>query len=228
MDFMLISPVQNTATTITSFGRAMHLNSSEIGKEAFWEEAIKSDKARKAADEDELKKLRLMVSNAKGANIKIRRKVYPGVHISIDTCDTSCKDVFDNIIFIKQQENERFLEELCQLLEQENLYNLEGISQDLYFALCISYHIWEENDSMSDQATDSALERLIDLLHQHPKHTEYVKDLHIWEDIKRDRRLVHFCQQAVSLANRRWIKPEEKKAFLAEAEELFLQSTMLR
>lgn len=45
---MLISPVQNTATTITSFGRAMHLNSSEIGKEAFWEEAIKSDKARKA------------------------------------------------------------------------------------------------------------------------------------------------------------------------------------
>lgn len=130
--------------------------------------------------------------------------------------------------FIRQQENERFLEELCQLLEQENLYNLEGISQDLYFALCISYHVWEENDSMSDQATDSALERLIDLLHQHPKHTEYVKDLHIWEDIKRDRRLVHFCQQAVSLANRRWIKPEEKKAFLAEAEELFLQSTMPR
>ncbi len=62
------------------------------------------DKARKAADEDELKKLRLMVNNAKGANIKVRRKVYPGVFVSIDTCDTSCKDIFDNIIFIKQQD----------------------------------------------------------------------------------------------------------------------------
>lgn len=62
------------------------------------------DKARKAADENELKKLRAMVDNARNANIKVRRKVYPGVFVSIDTCDTSCKDVFSDIIFIKQQD----------------------------------------------------------------------------------------------------------------------------
>lgn len=62
------------------------------------------DMARKAADEDALKKLRIMVDSAKGANIKVRKKVFPGVFVSIDSCDTSCKDTFSDIIFIKQQE----------------------------------------------------------------------------------------------------------------------------
>lgn len=62
------------------------------------------DLARKAADEEDLKKLRLMVESAKGANIKVRKRVFPGVFVSIDSCDTSCKDTFDDIIFIKQQE----------------------------------------------------------------------------------------------------------------------------
>ena len=62
------------------------------------------DMARKAADEDALKKLRVMVDSAKGANIKVRKKVFPGVYVSIDSCDTSCKDTFSDIIFIKQQE----------------------------------------------------------------------------------------------------------------------------
>ncbi len=62
------------------------------------------DKARKAADEDELKKLKEMVHNAKNANIKVRRKVYPGVYVSIDTCDVFCKDEFGDIVFVKQQE----------------------------------------------------------------------------------------------------------------------------
>ncbi len=62
------------------------------------------DMARKAADEDALKKLRLMLESAKGANIKVRKKVFPGVYVSIDSCDTSCKDIFSDIIFIKQQE----------------------------------------------------------------------------------------------------------------------------
>ena len=62
------------------------------------------DMARKAADEESLRKLELMVDNAKGANIKVRKVVYPGVYVSIDTCDTHCKDVFNDIIFIKQME----------------------------------------------------------------------------------------------------------------------------
>ena len=62
------------------------------------------DLARKAADEDALRKLELMVDNGRGANIKVRRTVYPGVRVSIDTCDASCKEEFQNIIFIKQQE----------------------------------------------------------------------------------------------------------------------------
>lgn len=62
------------------------------------------DMARKAADEDALKKLRVMVDSAKGANIKVRKKVFPGVFVSIDSCDTSCKDTFSDIVFIKQQE----------------------------------------------------------------------------------------------------------------------------
>lgn len=62
------------------------------------------DMARKAADEEELRKLEAMVESARGANIKVRKRVFPGVHISIDTCDVSCKDTFDDIIFIKQQE----------------------------------------------------------------------------------------------------------------------------
>ena len=62
------------------------------------------DLARKAADEEDLKKLKLMVESAKGANIKVRKKVFPGVFVSIDSCDTSCKDTFSDIIFIKQQE----------------------------------------------------------------------------------------------------------------------------
>lgn len=62
------------------------------------------DMARKAADEDELKKLEVMVANARGANVKVRKRVYPGVFVSIDTCDAACRDTFEDIIFIKQQE----------------------------------------------------------------------------------------------------------------------------
>ncbi len=62
------------------------------------------DMARKAADEDALRKLETMVDNGRGANVKVRRKVYPGVHVSIDTCDARCKEEFQDIIFIKQQE----------------------------------------------------------------------------------------------------------------------------
>lgn len=62
------------------------------------------DKARKAADEEQLRKLEIMVESARGANIKVRRRVYPGVRISIDSCDASCKDTFEDIIFIKQKE----------------------------------------------------------------------------------------------------------------------------
>ncbi len=62
------------------------------------------DKARKAADEDQLRQLETMVESARGANIKVRRRVYPGVRVSIDSCDASCKDTFEDIIFIKQKE----------------------------------------------------------------------------------------------------------------------------
>lgn len=62
------------------------------------------DMARKAADQEALRKLEQMVDNAKGANIKVRKIVYPGVYVSIDTCDTSCKDTFKDIIFIKQMD----------------------------------------------------------------------------------------------------------------------------
>ncbi len=61
------------------------------------------DKARKAADEEQLRKLEVMVESARGANIKVRRRVYPGVRISIDSCDASCKDTFEDIIFVKQK-----------------------------------------------------------------------------------------------------------------------------
>lgn len=63
------------------------------------------DMARKAADEEELRKLDLMVESARGANIKVRRRVYPGVYVSIDSYETACKDTFSDIIFIKQQGN---------------------------------------------------------------------------------------------------------------------------
>ncbi len=61
------------------------------------------DMARRAADEDELRKLEKMLVDAKGADIKVRKRVYPGVHVSIDTSDISCKDIFEDVIFIMQQ-----------------------------------------------------------------------------------------------------------------------------
>ncbi len=63
------------------------------------------DMARKAADEESLRKLENMLVNAQGANIKVRKRVYPGVNVSIDTYDTACKDIFEDIIFLKEQGN---------------------------------------------------------------------------------------------------------------------------
>ncbi len=63
------------------------------------------DMARKASDSEELRKLETMIDNAQNAAVKVRRKVYPGVKVSIDTCDVSCKDTFSDIIFIKERDN---------------------------------------------------------------------------------------------------------------------------
>lgn len=62
------------------------------------------DRAKKAADEEELRKLQIMVDSARGADVRVAKKVYPGVHVSIDTCDARCKMEFDDVIFVKQMD----------------------------------------------------------------------------------------------------------------------------
>lgn len=46
---MLINPVNNAIGNF-SFGRKLHLDSAEIGKEAFWDEAVKSEQVRKRTE----------------------------------------------------------------------------------------------------------------------------------------------------------------------------------
>ncbi len=171
--------------------------------------------------------------------------------------------------FIRQQADEVFLEELCLLLKQEMVYNLEGISQDLYFALCMAYHLFSkesfpggvgdfpggnirdiEKDRQSEggqkssregsfqeaayqkedacERAGSALEWLEGLLYRHSRHSEYVRDLDTWEELKKEKRLVCFCQRAFSLAKKHLIGPAEQKALLEEAEEFFLQDAAPR
>lgn len=62
------------------------------------------DMARKAADEDALKKLEVLIDNAAGASVRVRKKVFPGVWVSIDTCDARCKNEFDDVIFIRKDD----------------------------------------------------------------------------------------------------------------------------
>lgn len=61
------------------------------------------DLAKKAADEDALRKLQTMVDNAKDATVRVHKFVYPGVWVSIDTCDAKCKDEFKDVEFFKKQ-----------------------------------------------------------------------------------------------------------------------------
>ena len=62
------------------------------------------DLARKAADEDALRKLQVMVDNAKDATVRVHKFVYPGVWVSIDTCDAQCKNEFKDVEFFKKND----------------------------------------------------------------------------------------------------------------------------
>ncbi|MDE6604369.1 MAG: hypothetical protein K2K90_19890 [Lachnospiraceae bacterium] len=108
--------------------------------------------------------------------------------------------------FLQKQYSLEVLAGLCGFLENESLTRLEGIGQDLYFALCMAYGFFTDTDGMAAadrQAemaaaprAESEYARIKGLLAAHPNHREYVQDLQCWPDLIEERRFVSFCREA--------------------------------
>lgn len=95
--------------------------------------------------------------------------------------------------FYKVQNTPAFLTELYQFLYEETLNLRDGIRQELYFALCITYGFFF--DEMREIKANPTLAKIETLLRLHPKHREYTKDLELWSQCKEARRIVLFCQK---------------------------------
>ena len=121
--------------------------------------------------------------------------------------------------FLRRQYTSAFLDELCCLLQEEGLYNPEGIGQDFYDSLCIAYGFFL--DGMDDMdPEDSYLQEIEDILRSHPKHRKYVFDLHNRTSLQETRDLVLFCQKNFALSDEKAIWD-----FLNAAEEKLLPET---
>ena len=114
--------------------------------------------------------------------------------------------VFCHPAFLQRQYSLEVLAGLCGFLEKESLIRLEGIRQDLYFALCMAYGFFTNNDgtAASDRKAglaaapeaQSEYDRMKGFLATHPKHQEYVQDLQCWPELIEERRFVSFCREA--------------------------------
>lgn len=114
--------------------------------------------------------------------------------------------VFCHPAFLQRQYSPEVLAGLCSFLEKESLIRLEGIGQDLYFAICMAYGFFTDTDGTA--AADrlarlaaapeakSEYDRIKGLLAVHPNHREYVQDLQCWSDLIEERRFVSFCREA--------------------------------
>lgn len=112
--------------------------------------------------------------------------------------------------FMKMQYDITFLTELCQFLQKETMENTNGISQNLYYSLCIAYGFFYEEDNMNP-VKNTALESIENILLLHPKHQDYLKDLENWEELKNDRKLTRLCQKAFAFSTSNHSLTEETK-----------------
>lgn len=98
--------------------------------------------------------------------------------------------------FYRVQDTPAFLDELCRFLSEEMLNLRDGIRQELYFALCMAYGFFlPGNEKGLGLPDDSPLAEIEKLLGQHPRHSEYEKDLALWPDCQQARHIVRFCHE---------------------------------
>ena len=90
-------------------------------------------------------------------------------------------------VFLQRQYSPEVLAGLCGFLQEESQVRGNGIGQDLYFALCMAYGFFTDNDDPADgtEAADrpaklaaspgaeSEYDRMKVLLAAHPSHREY-------------------------------------------------------
>lgn len=98
--------------------------------------------------------------------------------------------------FYRAQNTLAFLDELYHFLSEETLNLRNGIQQELYFALCMTYDFFSDKKENPPETPEKLLLIKIEsLLRLHPEHDEYIKDLKLWSNCKEARRIVVFCQE---------------------------------
>ena len=146
--------------------------------------------------------------------------------------------VFCHPAFLQRQYSPEVLTGLCGFLEKESLICLEGIGQDLYFALCMAYGFFTDTDGTVAAGrrgwqqllgAESEYDRIKGLLAVHPNHREYVQDLQCWPDLIEERRFVSFCREAYCFWHGRGNKEQQTafaEGFPDMAEQWLLMSSL--
>jgi len=100
--------------------------------------------------------------------------------------------------FLREQYTSGFLQELLELLREENLNGRDGISQSLYFALCMAYGFFYDDcqEVPAEPLSQESLKEILKILRAHPRRQEYVQDMQNWTELLEDHNLVLFVQKA--------------------------------
>ena len=131
--------------------------------------------------------------------------------------------------FIRKQHSPDFLAELFDFLEEENMENPGGISQEFYFTLCTAYGLFLSEHE--EEPKSAMLQAIWDLLSAHPRHREYVQDLRQWNELQTNHRLVLFCQEAVHYSQTKGTLEDRQtfaEGFLDKAEILLMDESTPR
>lgn len=146
--------------------------------------------------------------------------------------------------FFGTQYNAEFLKELYLFLQEETRNCCSGISQELFFSLCMAYDFFykesSEKDILSNDFTQhhpldfdiqnhknkveenskiTSLAKIKNLLLIHPKRQEYCQDLKTWQDCQKEREIVLLCRELYQYFI---LKNNPSKTLLDTAEELLL------
>ena len=120
--------------------------------------------------------------------------------------------------FFHTQYNAEFLKELYLFLQEETRNCRDGISQELFFSLCMAYDFFYENpkkdilsndfaqpqpdfdiqnpkNKIEEDSKTASLTKIKDLLLIHPKRQEYCQDLKNWQDCQEERDIVLLCRE---------------------------------